>query len=110
MAGVSALLTLVLVAGWLWSQRAPAAMDPDTFNIAVAEFAVVDEDGNPIRDKIGRQRARNVAALLSDQKDELEAILVQLGTLWGDEQRIRPVDARGHCGASRSPERPRPHL
>ncbi|MBI1299805.1 TIR domain-containing protein [bacterium] len=91
-AGVSALLTLVLVAGWLWSQRAPAAMDPDTFNIAVAEFAVVDEEGKPLRDEIGRQRARNVAALLSDQRDELQSVIIKPITVWGDEQRIRPVE------------------
>ncbi|MCB0253397.1 MAG: toll/interleukin-1 receptor domain-containing protein, partial [Anaerolineae bacterium] len=51
-AGVAAVLTLSVLVGWIWQQsRCKPSMPGQQFNVAVADFLVVDANGQAIKSK-----------------------------------------------------------
>lgn len=102
-AGVVAILTLAVLIGWIYFQYSaqnPTRMPEGAFNVAVADFAVIDDKGNPIPDsnltpsaKEAKEQVQNLAGFLATEADQVEKILGQPINVWGPEHRIRPVQA-----------------
>ncbi len=89
--GVITLLTLVLVAVFTLGQRGPTSMPEGGFNIAVAEFSAVDETGQPKTREDARELSSSVAGYLNTQADALQPVTRQKVTVWGPEQKVRPI-------------------
>lgn len=84
-AGGASVLTLLLVAWWVWSQRPPplpTAMPENSYNIAFAPFAAVDPMDSEAAAE-GRRRAEEIAGLLQLQSDDLSKIINRPVTVWG---------------------------
>ncbi len=91
-AAVSAFLTLVLLAAWIFFQgRGPTAMPAGDFNIAVAAFQALDAAGRPLRSDAGVTRARSIAHFLEGQGDALGQIVGKAVHIWGPDQGVRPI-------------------
>jgi tetratricopeptide (TPR) repeat protein len=99
LAGVAALLTLSLLAWWIYSQlRGPSIMPEGHFNIAVAEFDALDEAGAPASGLKGepgssdaRELASSVASYLNSQAETLVPIIGREVAVWGPEKGLWPV-------------------
>jgi len=99
--GVAALLSLALLAVWMFSQRPARTMPEGSFNIAVAQFGAKGETGQPASSGDARALANSVARYLNSQSGQLEPFLRQEVTIWGPEQKVRPV-ADGEAVADRA--------
>ncbi len=94
LAGIASLLTLLLVAGWIWSQRPPpppTAM-PDGYNIAIAPFAP-DETTDADSAAEGRRRADEIAGLLKLQIDDLSRVISRPVNVWGPVDGVPAISA-----------------
>ena len=90
-AGVAAVLTLILV-GWLiWNTipKRASAMPDGFFNIAVAPFEVIDTEGQLVDDDTGYQQSANIARFLNS---EAAALAKVYGKQFGDPVNIWGVD------------------
>jgi hypothetical protein len=93
-AGIASVLTLLLVAGWLWSQRPPpppTAM-PDGYNIAIAPFAP-EETTDAESAAEGRRRADEIAGLLKLQIDDLSKVINRPVHVWGPVDGVPAISA-----------------
>ena len=95
LAGIASVLTLLLLAWWIWSQRPPpppVAMPENSYNIAFAPFTPVDPtDSAAARE--GQGRADEIALLLQGQADDLSKLINRPVTVWGPENGVPPIAA-----------------
>lgn len=94
-AGVASLLTLLLVAWFIWSQRPPpppTAMPDNSYNIALAPFAPTDPNDSAAAAE-GRGRADEIAGLLKLQVEELSQLVNRPVAVWGPEDGVPPIAA-----------------
>ncbi|RLT36421.1 MAG: toll/interleukin-1 receptor domain-containing protein [Chloroflexi bacterium] len=95
LAGVASVLTLLLVAWWIWSQRPPpppTAMPENSYNIAFAPFAPADAvDTDTAAEGLGR--ADEIAALLQGQTDDLSRLVNRPVTVWGPDNGVPLITA-----------------
>ncbi len=83
-AGVAAVLTLSLLVGWIWSQnRCEPTMPEKQFNVAVAEFRVVDQEGQPVKSQEGREWSQQVEEFLKGEEVALRELAEQPVNIWG---------------------------
>lgn len=92
-AALAALLTLALLAIWIFGQRPPKSMPGGSFNIAVAQFSAVDETGQAAVSDDVRALASSIAGYLNSQAEALVPVLGQGVTIWGPEQKVGPLAA-----------------
>ncbi|MBX3050755.1 MAG: toll/interleukin-1 receptor domain-containing protein [Caldilineaceae bacterium] len=97
-AGVASLLTLLLVAGWIWSQRPPprpTAMPENNYNIAFAPFAPTNSDDPGASETAaeGKGRADEIALLLRGQSEDLSKLINRPVTVWGPADGVRAIAA-----------------
>ncbi len=69
----------------------PAVMSDGEFNIAVAEFEALDQQGQPADNENAREFARTIAGFFASQKNELAGIVGQPVTVWGPDMGVPPV-------------------
>lgn len=90
-AGVAAVLTLILVGLLLWNSMPKKAvtMPASDFNIAVAPFEVFDSQGKPVDDNTGYQQSASIARFL---RSEAVALTEVYGSQFGQQVNIWGVD------------------
>ncbi len=92
--GIAAVLTLLLVAWFVWSNRPPpppTVMPADTYNIAVTPFQAVDASGQVVELEEAEVRAESIAAFLRSQADAITQVTNQAVTVWGPKEGLAPV-------------------
>lgn len=94
---VAAVATLAVIAGVFVATRPASKLGLDTFNVAVADFAVVDEAGRAVRSDLGRRYARALSAGLSAQMSKALTPTLRFGDevrVWkGSAGTVKGVDA-----------------
>lgn len=79
-AGVAAMLTLMVLVGWIWWQVQPKCaktMLPNEYNIAIAEFLPADSEDNTRPDQDSLRFAQATANYLQGKLDKLNESLFQ---------------------------------
>jgi hypothetical protein len=89
--GMIGLVTLTLLGWWIWSQRPPGSMAPEKYGIAVAEFALFDQNQTPAPGELGAQVSRRIAGFIQRQEDELAEVVKSPVEVWGDSETVRPI-------------------
>lgn len=82
---VQAVATVILATRTPLPTSTPPSMPEGTFNVAVAEFNLVDAEGRSGANDEGRERASGIAAFLDNQLQGLTPVLGQRFLVWGPE-------------------------
>ncbi len=94
MAGVAAVLTLVVLVGWIVTQRQPrklTSMSGMGFNVAVAPFTVLDANGKYMKSNKGTEYAKEVTRFLQGEADALHNVITQTVTIQGPDELVIPA-------------------
>lgn len=90
-AGIAAVLTLVVLVGWIWWQnRKPTRMPDGGFNIAVAPLSMLSESGRPLSIKEGAAWANQIADFLDTKTNSLESGVPLVVRTWGPQRLAFP--------------------
>jgi tetratricopeptide (TPR) repeat protein len=93
---LAAVVGVFAVLFWrLGPERQPERMPPGAFNVAVAEFTVLDENGTPVSSDDGRQLAAWLTRQLKTNFNELELDKITTWNVWG------PVETGAISGVDR---------
>ena len=72
----------------------PSRMPDGNFNIAVAEFSLLNEMGQLTRSREARELSQSIANFLQQQEDDLAEVLAESVFVWGPNNNVRPVEPR----------------